>query len=156
MGIQSLNIPSGECYVASQKSVFPSGCQTKAALLPQDPLDSSLSLTYALLPLSLALFTCTTFDSTIMAPSTTPLRAHTILAATIHITSLQFIAALLLTLMLLWHISTVSLVENYQMPAWWVRAFLAKHASGWRMGVWTVVGVLVSETNQLDERLQIQ
>ncbi|KAJ4984739.1 hypothetical protein SVAN01_09776 [Stagonosporopsis vannaccii] len=61
----------------------------------------------------------------------------------IHIHTLQLIAALLLTLMLLWHISTITLVENYEMPEWWVRDFLAEHAKGWRLGVWGAVGVFV-------------
>jgi hypothetical protein len=46
--------------------------------------------------------------------------------------------------MLLWHISTITLVENYMMPEWWVAQFLAEHANGWRVGVWAGVGVLVS------------
>ncbi|KAF3003197.1 pre-mRNA-splicing factor 8 [Curvularia kusanoi] len=66
-----------------------------------------------------------------------------ILTLNIYISIFQLIAALLLTLMLLWHISTVSLVENYMMPAWWVEEFLATHANGWRVGVWTIVGALV-------------
>lgn len=74
-------------------------------------------------------------------PRQTP---HLILKAHTHCATLQLIAALLLTLMLLWHISTVSLVEKYQMPGWWVRAFLARHASAWQVGLWSVVGVLVS------------
>lgn len=66
----------------------------------------------------------------------------------IYISILQLITALLLTLMLLWHISTVSLVENYMMPAWWVEEFLATHANGWRVGVWTIVSALVSSMNK--------
>lgn len=69
---------------------------------------------------------------------------HRLLIQThIHIATLQLIAALLLTLMLLWHISTVTLVENYQMPEWWVHDFLAEHASGWRVGVWAAACVFV-------------
>ncbi|KAF1352766.1 hypothetical protein EJ07DRAFT_158998 [Lizonia empirigonia] len=69
---------------------------------------------------------------------------HRILTANIHISAAILIAALLLMLMLLWHISTITLVENYMMPEWWVKAFLAEHANGWRVGVWVLVGVLVS------------
>ena len=83
--------------------------------------------------------------------SSHPTPRHRILTVNIHICTLQLIAALLLTLMLLWHISTITLVENYKMPAWWVKCFLAKHANGWRVGVWTVVGVFVSPIEQTRE-----
>ncbi|KZM27779.1 hypothetical protein ST47_g1074 [Ascochyta rabiei] len=73
-----------------------------------------------------------------------PLHPRHILTIAIHLATLQLIAALLLTLMLLWHISTTTLVENYRMPQWWVDLFLAEHASAWRVGVWVGVGVLVS------------
>ncbi|UPX11888.1 pre-mRNA-splicing factor 8 [Ascochyta rabiei] len=72
-----------------------------------------------------------------------PLHPRHILTIAIHLATLQLIAALLLTLMLLWHISTTTLVENYRMPQWWVDLFLAEHASAWRVGVWVGVGVLV-------------
>ncbi|KAF9690645.1 hypothetical protein EKO04_011284 [Ascochyta lentis] len=68
---------------------------------------------------------------------------HHFLTSSIHIATLQILASLLLTLMLLWHISTTTLVENYQMPRWWVDDFLAELASAWRVGVWVGVGVLV-------------
>lgn len=82
-------------------------------------------------------------------PSTSPLPPKTsprehLLATNIHISTLQFIAALLLTLMLLWHISTVSLVENYQMPLLWVQKFLAEHANEWKVFVWGATSALVS------------
>lgn len=67
-----------------------------------------------------------------------------ILTTNIYISTLTLITALLLTLMLLWHISTITLVENYMMPEWWVKRFLAEHANGWRVGVWVLVGALVS------------
>lgn len=70
-------------------------------------------------------------------------RQH-IITVHIHVATLTLIAALLLALMLLWHISTITLVENYYMPQWWVKAFLAEHANGWRVAVWVLVGVLVS------------
>lgn len=83
-----------------------------------------------------------------MSPPPPPSTAsNRLIKAYIHIHTLQFIAALLLTLMLLWHISTITLVENYQMPEWWVRDFLAEHANGWRVGVWGVVGVFVSTSS---------
>lgn len=56
-----------------------------------------------------------------------------------HISTLQFVAALLLTLMLLWHISTVTLVEKYYMPQWWHDDFMAELQEGWRTAVWVVV-----------------
>lgn len=76
------------------------------------------------------------------SPCPTP--HHHLAKAHIHIYTVQLIISLLLTLMLLWHISTITLVENYQMPDWWVREFLAEHAKGWRVGVWGVVVVFVS------------
>ncbi|KAF3051221.1 pre-mRNA-splicing factor 8 [Didymella keratinophila] len=62
-----------------------------------------------------------------------------ILAANIYNSTLQFITALLLTLMLLWHISTVTLIEKYYMPSWWEEAFVAELKKGWRTAVWVVV-----------------
>jgi hypothetical protein len=86
-------------------------------------------------------------------PPTSPLpklspRGH-ILITNIYISSLQFISALLLTLMLLWHISTVSLVENYQMPPLWVQKFLAEHANEWKVFVWSATSALVSENERV-------
>lgn len=75
-------------------------------------------------------------------PKASP-RAH-LLKTNIHISTLQLITALLLTLMLLWHISTVSLVENYLLPAPWVQQFLAEHASEWKVFVWGATSALVS------------
>ncbi|KAF1931091.1 uncharacterized protein M421DRAFT_339437 [Didymella exigua CBS 183.55] len=62
------------------------------------------------------------------------------LTAHIHIATLTFIAALLLTLMLLWHVGTVALVQDYEMPGWWARGFVREMKRGWRTAVW--VGVL--------------
>lgn len=78
----------------------------------------------------------------VLRPSHTTAR-HRIFTANVHISAATLIAAPLLMLMLLWHISTITLVENYMMPEWWVKAFLAEHANGWRVGVWVLVGVLV-------------
>lgn len=64
-----------------------------------------------------------------------------ILAAHMLILTLQCIAALLLALMLLWHISTLTMVGHYQMPPWWEARFVGELASGWRVGVWVCVGV---------------
>lgn len=66
-----------------------------------------------------------------------------VLTANIYISTLQLITALLLTLMLLWHISTVTLIENYRMPPWWVKLFVAELPTGWRVAVWAVVMILV-------------
>lgn len=68
-----------------------------------------------------------------------------ILKTQVHIATLELIAALLLLLVLLWHISTVSLVENHMMPDWWVKTFVHEHVDGWRIGVWVGAGVLVSK-----------
>jgi hypothetical protein len=65
------------------------------------------------------------------------------LVANIYISTLQFIAALLLLLMLLWHISTVSLVKKYYMPEWCVADFMAELQKEWRTAVWVVVLTLV-------------
>jgi hypothetical protein len=51
--------------------------------------------------------------------------------------------------MLLWHISTVSLVENYQMPPLWVQKFLAEHANEWKVFVWSATSALVSENERV-------
>jgi hypothetical protein len=72
-------------------------------------------------------------------PRPQPSPGERILTANIYISTFQFLAALLLTLMLLWHISTVTLVENYGMPDWWEEDFLAELSRGWRTGVWAVV-----------------
>jgi hypothetical protein len=58
--------------------------------------------------------------------------------------TLTLIFSLLLTLMLLWHISTITLIENYDMPKWWEKVFLDEHTKGWKIGIWVGVGLLVS------------
>lgn len=127
---------------------FPSGQPRHAPARPASthfyvypPEHAALQIT---LTTSIRLSTNTmssTSSSSQQTSHTTPLER--ILTANIYISTLQLIAALLLTLMLLWHISTVTLVENYQMPPWWVKLFMAELASGWRVGVWAVVVVLV-------------
>ncbi|KAJ4368557.1 pre-mRNA-splicing factor 8 [Didymella sp. IMI 355093] len=72
-------------------------------------------------------------------PRPQPSPSERILTANIYISTFQFLAALLLTLMLLWHISTVTLVEDYGMPDWWREDFLAELSKGWCTGVWAMV-----------------
>ncbi|KAF3035541.1 pre-mRNA-splicing factor 8 [Didymella heteroderae] len=76
-------------------------------------------------------------------PRRQPTPRERFLTTNIHISILQFIAALLLTLMLLWHISTVTLVEKYEMPDWWEEDFIAELTKGWRIAVWVVVLFMV-------------
>ncbi|KAH6639682.1 hypothetical protein C7974DRAFT_470152 [Boeremia exigua] len=66
------------------------------------------------------------------SPLRLSLPAHTtsryrILTANVYVSTFQFIAALLLLLMLLWHISTITIIKNYEMPYWWVKSFLVLH-----------------------------
>lgn len=82
-------------------------------------------------------------SSTTSGPLPPPTQRERILAANIHISILQFIAALLLTLMLLWHISTVTLVEQYYMPQWWHDEFMSELKKGWRIAMWTMVLFMV-------------
>jgi hypothetical protein len=69
---------------------------------------------------------------------------HRIISANIYIHTLLLIASSLLALMLLWHLSTITLIADYDMPTWWERAFRDEVARGWKVGVWVCVGVLVS------------
>lgn len=77
------------------------------------------------------------------SPHPTLAKRKRILTAKIDISILQFIVALLLTLMLVWHISTVTLVEHYEMPIWWHDDFMAELKKGWRIAMWVVVFFMV-------------
>lgn len=77
------------------------------------------------------------------SPQGTLTKRKHILNAKISISIVQFIAALLLTLTLVWHISTVTLVDHYEMPIWWQDDFKAELNNGRRKTMWVVVFFVV-------------
>jgi hypothetical protein len=57
--------------------------------------------------------------------------------------SLTIIASLLVLLMLLWHISTTHLIDDYGMPADWEEDFLEKQFAGGKGALWGILFVVV-------------
>jgi hypothetical protein len=53
------------------------------------------------------------------------------------------IASLLVLLMMLWHISTAHLIDNYNMPQEWYAEFINEQFPGWRIGLWVLLFFMV-------------
>lgn len=64
---------------------------------------------------------------------------------TIHI--LTLIAALLLLLMLMWHLSAAHLLEDYGMPKSWTEPFLEKHFGGGQGALWSLALIIVRQAS---------
>ena len=58
--------------------------------------------------------------------------------------SLILIASLIASLMLMWHISSTHLVNDYGMPDDWAREFLDMQFGGVKGAVWAFLFILVS------------
>ena len=69
-------------------------------------------------------------------PATSPLE-HSILFYT-----LILIASFLAALMMLWHISTAHLVDDYHMPHEWYVEFISTQFPNWRIALW--VGLFIT------------
>lgn len=57
--------------------------------------------------------------------------------------SLTIITSLLLLLMLLWHISTAHLIDDYAMPEDWEDEFLREQFAGGKGALWGILFLLV-------------
>jgi len=53
------------------------------------------------------------------------------------------ITSLLVLLMMLWHISTAHLIDNYNMPQEWYAEFIKAQFPGWRIGLWGLLFFMV-------------
>lgn len=58
--------------------------------------------------------------------------------------SLTIIASLLVLLMLLWHVSTTHLIDDYGMPKEWEKDFLKKQFAGGKGALWGILFAAVS------------
>ncbi|KAF2711851.1 hypothetical protein K504DRAFT_489640 [Pleomassaria siparia CBS 279.74] len=56
---------------------------------------------------------------------------------------LIFITSFLATLMMLWHISTAHLIDNYDMPPEWSRTFIKAQFPVWRIAMWVALFSIV-------------
>lgn len=66
--------------------------------------------------------------------------------------SIQLIAALLTSFMLIWHVSTVHLLWNHSMPEDWKEEFKRQEFGGKRGALWGVVLAFVSLPNFVIEK----
>ncbi|KAF2848538.1 hypothetical protein T440DRAFT_536349 [Plenodomus tracheiphilus IPT5] len=57
--------------------------------------------------------------------------------------TLHIITTLTLLVLLVWHISTVDLVEHFDMPRSWERTYKKNQLNSWRSSVWALVFALV-------------
>ncbi|KAF2795218.1 hypothetical protein K505DRAFT_15616 [Melanomma pulvis-pyrius CBS 109.77] len=57
--------------------------------------------------------------------------------------TLILITSLLVLLMMLWHISTAHLIDDYDMPQEWYEDFLAAQFPGWRIGIWALLFFMI-------------
>lgn len=63
-------------------------------------------------------------------------------------------ASLLVLLMMLWHISTAHLIDNYSMPEEWYREFIAAQFPGWRIWLWALLFFMVRDFRKSEGKVE--